>query len=145
MYIVGLLHLLNASSRGSTPMKDITWLMYPVDFESRTIPHREVYPCLKDQSDGITPKAAALMRHQSLKEPGNSIVVVMKIMKDEYSFIPSYVPLSILHRKFVSISFHAALSKLFAFAGGASTHPSSIIGGVSTRGQAEAERKRTRL
>jgi hypothetical protein len=85
-----------------------------------------------------------LLKRMYLVE-GMKLEDIMKIMKDEYFFTPSYAHLFILHRKFVSMSFHAALSKLLAFAGGASTHPSSITGGVSTRGQAEAERKRTRL
>jgi hypothetical protein len=65
---------------------------------------------------------------------------IMKIMKDEYSFTPSYVHLPPLHRPEGNASIRDGLSKLFAFLGGVSIPPSSITGGGSTKGQAEAQR-----
>lgn len=46
------------------------WFSSPEQFHAA-----RVYPCLKDQSDGSTPRAAALMLNQYLKEPGRSIAI----------------------------------------------------------------------
>jgi uncharacterized protein (DUF2384 family) len=64
-----------------------------------------------------------LLRRMYLEED-MKLENIMKIMKDEYSFTP----------------IRDGLSKLFAFLGGVSIPPSSITGGGSTKGQAEAQR-----
>jgi hypothetical protein len=76
-------------------------------------------------------------------EDGMKLGDVMRVMKDEHSFTPSYVYICSYGK--IENLLWLLVARLFAFAAGVSIPPSSTKNGVSTRGQVEAKRNRTSL